>query len=244
MPFTFSHPALTLPLTYLPKKLYSLTGLIIGSMTPDFEYFIRMKIQSDYGHTLAGMFYFDLPIGILIAFIFHNLIRDSLYNNLPSFLQIRLKGFQDFKWNNFFIKNWLVISISIIVGASSHILWDSFTHKFGYFVETLPNLSNRINLLGHSFPLYKILQHSSTLIGGLIILYAFFKLPVNSVSIFSIDLRYWVVAILLSALILVIRFLTGLDIRLIGQVIVTIISAIMISLTVTPLLIRKKLNCL
>jgi hypothetical protein len=240
MPFTFSHPALILPLTYLPKKWYSLTGLIIGSMTPDFEYFIRMKIQGNYRHTLAGMLYFDLPIGILIAFIFHNLIRDSLYKNLPRFLQIRLSGFQNFDWNKFFIKNWLAISTSILIGAASHLLWDSFTHKFGYFVETFPDLTNRINLLGHSFPFYKILQHSSTLFGGLIFLYAFFKLPVTLGSINSINLRYWLVVILVSASILVISFLTGLDIRLIGQVIVTIISSIMISLIVTPILIRKK----
>jgi hypothetical protein len=42
MPFTFAHPAIVLPLKHLPKRWYSLTGLIIGSMTPDFEYFIRM----------------------------------------------------------------------------------------------------------------------------------------------------------------------------------------------------------
>ncbi|WP_113654854.1 DUF4184 family protein, partial [Pedobacter namyangjuensis] len=30
MPFTFSHPAIVLPLTYLPKKWFSLTGLVIG----------------------------------------------------------------------------------------------------------------------------------------------------------------------------------------------------------------------
>ncbi|WP_262496247.1 DUF4184 family protein [Flavobacterium piscis] len=39
MPFTFSHPAIILPLKYLPKNWISLTGLIIGSLTPDFEYF-------------------------------------------------------------------------------------------------------------------------------------------------------------------------------------------------------------
>ena len=54
MPFTFSHPAIVLPLKYLPKKWFSFTGLIIGSMTPDFEYFLRMKVKSDYSHTLNG----------------------------------------------------------------------------------------------------------------------------------------------------------------------------------------------
>jgi hypothetical protein len=54
MPFTFSHPAIILPLKYFKKKWFSLTGLVIGSMTPDFEYFVRMRIQSNYSHTIEG----------------------------------------------------------------------------------------------------------------------------------------------------------------------------------------------
>ena len=41
MPFTFSHPAAVLPLRLLPRHWFSLTGLVIGSMVPDFEYFLR-----------------------------------------------------------------------------------------------------------------------------------------------------------------------------------------------------------
>lgn len=58
MPFTFSHPAIILPFKYLPNRWISMTGLIIGSLTPDFEYFIRMKIESYYSHTNAGLFLF------------------------------------------------------------------------------------------------------------------------------------------------------------------------------------------
>ena len=240
MPFTFSHPALILPVTYLPRKYYSLTGLIIGSLTPDFEYFILMKIQSNYGHTIAGLFYLDLPLGILLAFIFHNLVRDSLYNNLPNIIKIRLISFQDFNWNRFFIKNWVVVATSIIIGAASHLLWDSFTHKFGYFVQSLPFLTSQIDLFGHLFPVYDILQHSSTLIGGLVLCYCFFNLPVNVNNNTSIDFKYWGVLSLVTITILIIRFLTGLDAKITGQLIVTIISATLISLTVTPFLIRKK----
>jgi len=240
MPFTFSHPALILPVTYLPKKWYSLTGLIIGSMTPDFEYFIRMKTLSYYGHTIAGIFYFDLPLGIILAFIFHNLVRDSLYTNLPVFIQNRLTSFEKFDWNRFFIKNWIAISSSIIIGAASHLLWDSFTHKFGYFVQTWPILTTQIDILHYNIPVYNILQHTSTLIGGLIIIFSFFKLPIIVGDINSIDIKYWTVLILMSITILVIRLLTGLDIRLYSQVIVTAISATLISLTVTPILLKKK----
>ncbi|SEF46838.1 protein of unknown function [Flavobacterium urumqiense] len=42
MPFTFSHPAIILP--FLKNKKLSATALIIGSMSPDFEYFFRMKM--------------------------------------------------------------------------------------------------------------------------------------------------------------------------------------------------------
>jgi hypothetical protein len=240
MPFTFSHPAIVLPVTYLPQKYYSLTGLIIGSMTPDFEYFIRMKIQSNYGHSIAGLFYFDLPLGILLAFIFHNLIRDSLYKNFPRFIKVRLTRFQNFNWSRFFIKNWIIILMSILIGAASHLLWDSFTHKFGYFVESVPALSSRINLFGHLFPVYNVLQHTSTLIGGLVLLYSFFNLPSDITNDNSVNYTYWGVLGSVSILILAIRFATGLDIRQLGKMIVTIISSVMISLAVTPILIRKK----
>jgi len=49
MPFTFSHPAIVLPLATLRRQWISATGLIIGSITPDFEYFIRMKNTESTG---------------------------------------------------------------------------------------------------------------------------------------------------------------------------------------------------
>ena len=51
MPFTFAHPAIVLPF-YKKPKFFSMTTLIIGSMSPDFEYFLRMKIKSDMSQTL------------------------------------------------------------------------------------------------------------------------------------------------------------------------------------------------
>jgi hypothetical protein len=56
MPFTFAHPAVVLPGGYLPKQWLSLTGLVVGSRTPDFEYFFRWRVLSLYSHTLAGIF--------------------------------------------------------------------------------------------------------------------------------------------------------------------------------------------
>jgi hypothetical protein len=56
MPFTFAHPAIILPL-YKKPHLFSMTALIIGSMVPDFEYFLKVAVKSALNHSLAGIFY-------------------------------------------------------------------------------------------------------------------------------------------------------------------------------------------
>lgn len=70
MPFTFSHPGAVLPLNFLPKKYFSMTALVIGSMAPDFEYFFRMRAQSYYSHRWSGMFWFDLPWLLFLPLFF------------------------------------------------------------------------------------------------------------------------------------------------------------------------------
>lgn len=240
MPFTFSHPAIVLPLTFLPRQWFSLTGLVIGSLTPDFEYFLRMRIKSNYSHTIDGLFWFDLPLGLLLAFIFHNIVRDSFFDNLPTILKSRFSVFRQFDWNGHFKKNWLVVTISILIGAASHIFWDSFTHDHGYFVQTIPELQNSVGFLGRQIPILKILQHSSTLLGGLVIAFAIYKLPTNKTENENINLKYWAILTGLTLTIISIRLLIGLDYREYGNVIVTAISAGLISLTITPWLTRSK----
>ena len=69
MPFTFAHPAIVLPL--LKKKYsryFSATGLIVGSMAPDFEAFIGFRKEKIYSHNWLGVFWFDLPLALIIAF--------------------------------------------------------------------------------------------------------------------------------------------------------------------------------
>jgi hypothetical protein len=240
MPITFSHPAIVLPLTFLPRQWFSLTGLVIGSLTPDFEYFQRMKVKRNYSHTIEGLFWFDLPLGLLLAFIFHNIVRNSLFDNLPTILKSRFSTFKQFNWNGHFKRNGFVVTISILIGAASHIFWDSFTHDHGYFVETIPALQNSVDFLGRQIPILKILQHSSTLLGGLLITYTLYKLPENNTEKENTTLKYWIILIGLTLTIITVRLLSGLDFKQFGNVIVTAISAGLISLILTPCLTRTK----
>ncbi|SOD15331.1 DUF4184 family protein [Pedobacter xixiisoli] len=238
MPFTFSHPAIVLPLTYFPKKWYSLTGLVIGSLTPDFEYFLRMRIKSNYSHTVEGLFWFDLPLGLLLAFVFHNVVRNSLLNNLPTILKARFTTFKQVDWNEYCRRNWLVVIISILIGAASHMLWDGFTHDHGYFVQKISTLQNSIHLLGIEIPILKILQHLSTLIGGLVIAFAIYRLPINNSGNGNLNLKYWIIVVGITLTIIAVKLLTGLEIRQYGNIIVTTISALLISIILAPWLAR------
>ncbi len=240
MPFTFSHPAMVLPFTYLPRKWFSLTGLAIGSLTPDFEYFLRMRMKSEYSHTIAGIFWFDLPLGILLAYIFHNFVRDSLIENSPKALKSRFLVFERFNWNQYLKKNWLVVAISILIGAGSHILWDGFTHERGFFAERISLLTSNVNFLGIQLSVFKILQHSSTLIGGLVIAFSISKLQIHTHENKAINKKYWLLFLGIAMAIVGVRVCGDLEFKQYGNVIATVISAGLISLIITPLIIKSR----
>ena len=238
MPFTFSHPAIILPLTTKRLRL-SATGLIIGSITPDFEYFIRMKVQSDYSHTLLGLFWFDLPLGLMLCFIYHNIVRNSFIDNSPAFIQKRLKKFKSFNWTRYFSLNWVIVCVSILIGGFSHLLWDSFTHETGYFVERSSVLKEPLHLGDITLPVYKVVQHLSTLVGGLITVIAFLAIEKTKIDTTDIVYKYWLLIISIMLAIIFIRLFFGLQLNQYGNIIVTVISAGLTSLILTPLIMKK-----
>ena len=240
MPFTFSHPAIVLSLKYLPKRLVSMTGLIIGSIVPDFEYFIRMKVESIYSHTIMGMLWFDLPLGLILAFLYHNIIRNPLIDNLPFPLKQRVHHFKKFEWNNYFQKNFIVVFLSLLIGISSHIVWDSFTHKTGHFVILMPTLRHIISLFNFQVPFYKVLQHLSSLIGGIIVLFCIWKLPViKSVPRGKIH-KYWSVVFLVALSTLLVKSIISQGINFYEMSIICITGA-MIGVLIAPIILKKEL---
>ena len=233
MPFTFSHPAIILPLLSLPKRWVSTTGLAIGTMAPDFEYFLRMKVVSIHSHTFGGIFYFDLPIGLVIAFIFHLIIRNALIDNLPQCVYKRLYKFKEVNWQKYFRKYYITIIGSIIIGALTHLIWDSFTHPEGYFTRIFPFLKKEIIVGWLNVPLYKILQHTSSLIGAASILIYFFLMPVLPLKHnHQISFKFWFLAIGVTLTILLCKLIFGFNIKQYGHIIVTGIMAVFIGILV------------
>lgn len=239
MPLTFCHPAAVLPFKTFPKKWFSMIGLIIGSMIPDFEYFLRMRINSGIGHSIYGIFFFDLPLSILVTFVFFNIVSQDFINNLPNYFKSRLLFITQVNWNNYFKKNWVIVVYSIIIGTTTHILWDDFTHKGGYFVLRYECLSNQILIFSHSIPVYKILQHGSTLIAGLFILFSISRL--NTIDDFKQGniSTYWLRATTIGLIIVFIRILLG-GFGGVGTFIVSCIAAGLYALILTPVIFKKE----
>jgi hypothetical protein len=237
MPFTFSHPAVVLPLTKL--KGFSATALIIGSMAPDFEYFIRMRLYGTFSHSFPGIFLFDFPLVLLLAFVYHNWMRDGLLNNLPLVFRKRLIGYQNFNWNAYFKNNIVGITLSALIGIVSHIVWDGFTHPSGFVVEAISALRSSIGFAGFRVQIFKFLQHASTLVGFAVVVYWVIKLhPAKAVAKKNIT-AYWLWAGSICLGITAIRFFVGLNLAEYKHLIATVIPAAMLGVLCASILTSK-----
>ncbi len=242
MPFTFSHPAIVLPAKYLPEKWVSMTGLIVGSMTPDFEYFLRMKVESIYSHTWEGMFWFDLPLALILTFVYHFIIRNSFIANSPGFLKKRLAPFIDFNWWNYIKHNFLIVIICILLGIASHILWDGFTHPHGMFVNMIPSLKETVEIYGNKVKYYRVLQSFSSVAGGLIVFYAIMKIPKQVEGTKSRNpVFYWFIVIGTGIVAANVRMLLGAELLNYGTIGVSAISGWMAGAIIAPLFLEKRI---
>jgi hypothetical protein len=147
-----------------------MSAVVIGSFAPDFGYFIPFSHRDSYGHTLSGMFLQDLPLGLAVLWLFHGYVREPLASCLPKGARERLHfGTYDLPENLF--SRLAVISLSILTGVATHILWDSFTHSnyllydHWQFLRTIV----LIPLFGPR-PIYGILQYISSALGLVLIL--------------------------------------------------------------------------
>jgi hypothetical protein len=170
MPFTLSHPAAAIPLA---RWGLPLSALVVGSMSPDFFFYLRLMPPpwGHFSHSVAGLFLFCLPSSLLVLCCFHMLLKWSIISLLPHALQMRLvlpaAQFTFLPWSRF-----AMVVVAVLIGAATHLIWDSFTHGSGWAVDMLPILLNPVLEVGPTIlPLYKVLQYLSTVAGAALVGY-------------------------------------------------------------------------
>ena len=158
MPFTLAHPAAVLPLrrTRLPFD-----ALVVGSMSPDFEYLLRLAPTSVVSHTGLGLLSFCIPAGLVVLVLARALWLPAL-RALWGLVPVR----RDPPSVTSALRLALPTIAAVLLGALTHLAWDAFTHAHAPMVERLPLLSATVlETRWGALRVYKLLQHGSTLAG-------------------------------------------------------------------------------
>lgn len=163
MPLTFSHPAFAVPFA---RRGLVLSALVLGSMAPDFPYFLRLSATDQFGHSPAGLLLFCVPAALAALAAFHGFLKAPLLDLLPDVARARLAGASpEFPWGPGVRLG--LIALSALIGAATHAGIDAFTHAYGAAVVRIDGLRTPVMLGPHlHLPLFGVLQHATSVVGA------------------------------------------------------------------------------
>jgi len=125
MPLTFlSHQAVVLPLKLRAPYAFSGTALVLGSMAPDMEYFLRTYPGTSVSHTWTGQLTFCLPITLALFWIVTRIIALPLALHLPDGGDLRLSEYALLREQPAGLRHWARVATSAVIGSVSHVVLD------------------------------------------------------------------------------------------------------------------------
>ena len=142
MPFTPTHVAAVLPaLPWLRRfgpAAAPTSALVIGSMIPDTAVFLPRFFDYGRAHSGPGLLTVDLPLGLAAFLTWEFLLKASLADLAPVAVRCRLAvGRGPARLSP---RTLLTAAAFVLIGAVTHVLWDSFTHAGRWGVRTVPVL--------------------------------------------------------------------------------------------------------
>lgn len=166
MPFTLAHAAAVLP--FLRQPLIPI-ALVAGAMAPDLPYFVMTPppggawhasiLNGINSHEFSRIPTVGFPLAVGLA-AFLCLVRKPVKWALPESWVPVAPATRGRPPTGARLVLWTFLSL--LAGLLTHLLWDSFTHSSGWAVQQLPVLG--IAPVG-GIPLFRILQHGSSLAG-------------------------------------------------------------------------------
>lgn len=126
MPFTLSHPAAVMPLRRIGLPM---TSMVAGSTVLDIPLYLGSRRGYDIAHSPLGVPTVDI-IGALAALWFwFAFLRDPLTDLAPGPIRSRVAPHARLTQ-----RQWMLAPIGVLIGATTHVVWDSFTHDdtWGY----------------------------------------------------------------------------------------------------------------
>lgn len=151
MPFTISHAVIAPPIAKLTGNRLPIAGLAIGSMTPDL-YRLFTLAESDFSHHWSGIFIPNLMIGYGFCLFWYLLYRKFLFRFVGMSKPL------EFNHSGSKIGFLLRLSLALLIGIATHLIWDGLTHADFRTFAFSGFLSQDISLMGHIYPMHRVLQ--------------------------------------------------------------------------------------
>jgi hypothetical protein len=163
MPWTFAHPAAAVLVRRCGLRSLPLSGLAIGSLSPDFGYYTGQFGLATAAHSLRGTLTICLPSAFLLVLLLQRL-RPFLLSPLPDPHRTAIARLPPPSlWP---LGHFARMVAALWAGAMTHVAWDSFTHASGAMVSIIAPLRQVLfDVPGRTFATYNLLQHAGTLFG-------------------------------------------------------------------------------
>ena len=173
MPFPFlAHQAAVLPLKLRWPRL-SGTGLVLGSMAPDFAYFLLGGGVTRDWHRPHGVLLFCLPVGFAMYLLVTRWLVAPVARHMPVLGQFHLERLAYLEAQPRSVVHFAMVAACIVAGGGTHLAWDLFTHDGTWMGERIPWLADEaFRLFGRGVRGSGVLWVLSTVLGGLFSLLA------------------------------------------------------------------------
>lgn len=135
MPVTLAHPAAVLPLRGLGLPL---SAMVIGSMAPDLPVFSQSWGIYGFTHSVVGILTVDLALTLLLLGFWDFLARDALVDTAPARVRDRLPA-----RHRIGRTAWFLAPLAAVVGSTTHVVWDAFTHEGRWGTRLIPWLTEQ-----------------------------------------------------------------------------------------------------
>jgi hypothetical protein len=179
MAFTIAHMAAALPF-YRRQKWLHFEALLIGTMLPDLPYLLNNdRAVWQLSHQWLGLLTYCLPWGLFAFVLWHWLFKAaaialiqpwSTVQLLPSATRSRVDQgsinqlfFSRFRQSGYF---WLTVVFGLMLGSSTHLLWDGITHPDGFIAQKVNGLQYPLDIVVLGvMPVARLLQYVSSMFG-------------------------------------------------------------------------------
>jgi len=165
MPYSLSHAVVAIPVGQLTKGKVPTMAVVLGAVSPDFPYLLVLAPTHAPGHSILGVFIYCIVPCLAVLFVWYRWLENPTLSlwHLPKRELAIGRGSIPF------------IILGVLIGALSHVLWDSTSHSYGTIVQGSTLWKTEV----FSLPIFKWNQYVSGVLGlvllGIWYLYSFFK---------------------------------------------------------------------